>query len=313
MNQQELLQNLTTQMDEILELRKSIDANIQKEAAPAAPSDAESDAVHAADEGSDPKAYAAKLSDEELYSLISVLSEEADQRGVGEDQPAAQGAPDQEQAQESAPEQSEAPAQESAPQEGMEPQEGEESVEESIEQKVAGLSDEEIQTLMASLEQELSMRQSQAQAPAAQAPGQEMAMSMEKAKKDMAQKAERMEKSVSTMIQGMDALAKQISSLTSEVSTLKKSAAAPKTDSLPVQKYAGSKNLVVLEKSVAGEEAEPLLGAELAHWLVDQRASKQIAVPTLLVSRANLCKSVEDAAGIYADIKALGLTPPTRK
>lgn len=331
MNFEEILKKTSEEIDEILALKKSYDesqmmAKEQPEAQEAPASDGASDAVHAADEGGDVASYAQNLSDEELYSLLSSLSEEAEARGIGEDQapasaeqaPAGEEASPEGVAQEDSQMAPQLPAEVAEGQEGGEmsgdgeaPAEGANGAEGSIESKIAGLADEELSMLMSAVEAELSARsggQPEAAAPAAPAPAAEpLKESMGKMEKSV------VDPTVVALQKSISDLANVVTSLNSKISNLEKSTkvAAPAKTEVPAKQYASPK-VKVLEKSEAATADSYLEGQDLQNWLLSEQRGKNKKVKSDLVVAAGLMKSQEDAAGFYAELKKLGLTPPKK-
>jgi len=208
MNFEEILKKTSEEIDEILALKKSYDeGQMMAKEKPATPpaSDGQGDMIQEADEGvseaDDVASYAQQLSDEELYSLLSSLSEEAEARGIGEDQapesaeqaPGLEASPEGEAQADAAMAPPPAEGGEAPPAEGGEapPAEGGEGMdgaEGSIEGKIAGLADEELSMLMSAVQAELEMRQG-GQEGGEQAPAGEpnLQQSMEKSKEDFTQ------------------------------------------------------------------------------------------------------------------------------
>lgn len=337
MKQTELFQNIDTLMTEVLELKKSWDEK-SMEKAEEDPSDAQADAVHMADHGADEESlseYAKKLSDEELHELISSLVQEAEGRGGDEGE--AEAAPEEADSSEE-PEmekaEEEPEAEESESEEGEEEQEPE-SEEESgdLGSKVAELSDEEIQTLMAAIKAEMSNRGSNADSED----------SMEKASKEGVEwhnegkgglptysewkrlkAAEKKDEKKSpssapaeksgqeeTMEKSLKAALKKIDALSAQIDSLKKSNSkkVERKETMPAQRYADPK-VTVLEKSVSEDSKVVMTGATLANWLISEQAAGNKKINSDLVTKANLSKSVEDASEFYKELERIGIKAP---
>jgi hypothetical protein len=336
MDHVELLKKVSAEADELIALAKSYEEKM-KSAPPEAPgsegpsSDAAGDAVHAADHGEENlESYATKLSDEELYGLLAALTDEAEGRGVGQDVPPEQGeapAVEGDEPVQAAPAEGSAPpveGGEAPPAEGSEggesapPMEGQEAGGEeaggSIEAKVSGLSDEELEALMSALQAEQSARSA---APAAGPEGADKSMMPDSAamamQKAMEEQSEKASKEAKEMMKSIKALSDQVAALKGDLTVLKKSApvAAPK-DEVPVRTYAGPNSVQVLEKSSGTSEGAVLFGNDLANWLLGEQRKGNQKVKSELVGRASLVKSVESASSFYSELKALGLVPPAK-
>jgi len=342
MDKNELLKVIDKEVSELLELKKSFDEKAgyeEKTKKPEAsseakegPSDAEGDAMHAADEGSeDLGAYAKKLSDDELYELLSALSAEAEGRGVGEDSPT-EG-------------QSVAPTEAGAmpPEAGMDPMAAEAGAmppeagmdpmadagmdpnasAKSLESHVSELSDEEIGNLAALLEQEKSKRTvSAAQgsapgAPLAQSAPQMGGMPPEAMmmKSDMAA----LQKSISDLAKSVESIKTQsakdrdtvVAQLKGKIATLEKSLSPAATENtLPASTYADPQ-VKVLQKSEGSAPEVKLMGEQLAAYLYDEQKKGNKSIKSSLVSKANLCKSEEQVDELYVELKRLGVKLPS--
>lgn len=349
MNFEEILKRASEEIDEILSLKKSIDENMAKEVEEKpemaeAPSDAQEDLLHNADahsEEGDVSSYASKLSDEELYELLSALSEEAEQRGVGQDQNQEmeqenEEESSQEETEKAAPEMEEASDDMAPPAEAMAEQEELSEAPETMEQPEPEASSEEpseaapaeeaapeapaeeageeasIESKIAELADDelgLLLQAVSAELEARQggqpAEGGEasLAASMEKSKEE--KEAEHKEPAKEEMKKSV---------ADENIENLKKSIEELESvmESVSKKSFADSR-VKVLEKSVAEEETTgPLLGTDLQNWLLSEQKAGKKKVGSDLVVKAGLVKSEEMAESFYAELRSIGLTPPKK-
>lgn len=265
MDHEELLKTISQEIDEILELKKSWE---QKSTPAAAQADALEDTVHAADHGetgSELGAYAKKLSDDELYGLLSALTEEIEQRGVGQDgletenAPAQEGEPQSGGPEGAGPTEAEdgvsaleggvpeagiptgsAPtAEESAAQEASESpahEAAETPAEEAAEHAQPDQSAQSLEGMVAGLSDEelaalltaLEKEETARSSSTQEAPTEKNMGGMDSASMAMAKAVEESEKKLDVMMKSIDALNEQIKALNGKVGGLQKSATAPK-------------------------------------------------------------------------------------
>lgn len=341
MDKVELMNAIDKDIDELLSLKKSWDEKMASEGAAESTSDAQSDMVHAADEGEkgkDLSSYANQLSDEELYEIMACLSQEADNRGIGQDSGNAPAEGAQAEAGSEAPaveesstaESGEGAAPEADAQASAEAAEAGEAAAEageqpadtngaeaagSLEEKVAGLSDEELKALMEALMKEESKRGSQEQAAPAEknmdmgASSSEMAMMKSFQENLEAVKAQDQQK-FEAMMNSIKDLSEKIEQVVGKVSTLEKSTNEKKKEAVvTAARYPASKTLKVLEKSSTGDEPALMTGGELASWLLSEQRSGNKKINSNLVTMANLAKSEEEITSFYSEMKRLGLNP----
>lgn len=139
-----------------------------------------------------------------------------------------------------------------------------------VQEHAAQMSDEELQTMIEILSQELQGRQEQAQpqgepdgdegAPAPAAPAEEMQRSLDPAQKAKSADWSAMAKSVSAMAAAVESLGKGQAALQSKVDSLSKSAAAPAARPAPraAAPAAHSRGTVLAKSSMNGD---PTVGA----------------------------------------------------
>lgn len=325
MNYEEILKKANETIDEIADLKKSYDEKMKKEAKdeehkeedmdkakhededmekaagdePA--SDAIADLMHQADEHSEDEDaeesvedYAGQLSDEELYELMSALSEEAEKRGVGEDSDA----PGEEDHSEEEP----AEKMEMSDDDGMS----------SLEDKVKGLDEDELEMLMEACAKEKKSRaggdeEEPAEKMLPDASGAYMMKSVQ----------EQVEIQNAAVTASIEKLAETVNGLMAKVQGVEEGlsksqeAAASAESAEPAATYADPK-VKVLEKSAKESAAKYLTGNDLQNWLLGEQRQGNEKVKSDYVASAGLVKSEEAADTFYRQMAELGIKVPMK-
>lgn len=228
-------------------------------------------------------------------SNLPEADENQPQEGMPPEAPAA---PEQAEAQSEGQEEAPAPEQEAPAQEQAEaPAEGAEGQDldvEEIAKELESMHDEDLQSLVQLLQQELASRQAPAAAP--EAPMAPQAPANDSLKSDL----EKVSKEVMEM-------KKSIEALKSENSSLKKSLKAPASKPALFNK---NTKVEVLEKTA--KPVEFLSKSEVITHLENLRKSGNRSVDTDMIWSANRASTPEDIKAVYDSAKLKGITLPTK-
>lgn len=319
MNQNEIIKLANQQLDEIMNLKKSYDAKMKKEAdgykeEEEDASDAQADALHHGDEHSveadeeSMESYTEQLSDEELYELISALSGEADKRGYGEDSSGEnpEGAEMDKMDEEAAP-----------PQEEMPMEEGEDDGMSSLSEKVSGLAEDELQMLIEACTKEMEARQSGGQEEMAEKniPSAATADMMKSLRKSSDKQFSQLNANIEKLSKAVSGLVERVEGVEGHQKELNKSLKARKEreQETPANSYADPK-VKVLEKSSQEEQEDVYMtSGKLQNWLLNEQRNGNDKVRSDYVTSAGLVKSEEAAQTFYRQMKDLGIEIPKKK